>query len=281
MALTLVMLITAIKALDRSTVPLLRTWHSYRRIGVSVTVASGSPAVTALAKIHGLNAMLISSTEYRAYFKALSQHPHTGWLGFFNGDTVFDIHELNNTLSQLKAPTAIATGLRTNVRACGRLRIATISSKWIKTNCKTDTFSQWAQDYFFFTRDVLDFLLSGTNMPPSRLGGVVFDNWLSSRPVAWRAQNTSVQPVSIDASSTLNNYHLLLEEGPGLLQSHRSAASAINRDIHRPGGGYSDYLCNEPIAAMYYTSSAGIQRRCPSGSDPGALCYTASGCWWP
>lgn len=308
-AAVLLLLITAVKNLNQHSDVLFRTWKSYEDVGVVVMVGSGNPEVLNFANEKGLQTSHIVNIEYHAYFQILYQYSwrvydgKVGLLGYFNGDTAFDMQDFKITLAQVwekypflfesgtqeslrnassaGGPALMINGLRLNVLKCDEPNVAAISNDWFKKHCTVETFMQAAQDYFFFTQNVLAFLLEGTNMPNSRLGGIAFDNWLSARPLHWYKSKKRIQPFSIDASLTLPNYHLYHGDGSGIVSSHNSASSTFNRNIHRPGGGYDDYHCNEPAVTMYFTSHDKIQRRCPMNGQHGAPCYKETGCWWP
>ena len=150
-------------------------------------------------------------------------------------------------------------------------------ARWLLKCCSeshaTELFTYSAQDFFLMSRTWLrDTLL--TQFPQSRLGGVIFDNWLTELPL--RSNKTS-SVISVDVTETLLAIHM--PHGSSDKDSHGSIASAHNRDVHR-GPVLGNFICGTTITTMEYTVPSSTSPQAPaqqaaswaspSDSEPGA-----------
>ena len=266
----------------------------------TVVVSSPDASVIELARSYGLNTHLEemeNSKFYHTYFKMMRHFP-SQFVGFFNGDNLFDPDSVFQTLQILikyahttfHNSSMLVVGHRSDIQSC-TVDLSTIHgmpglfiTDWVKSHCTYKWFSDYAQDYFFFDKNFLDRLL-GQPFPLSRVGGVAFDNWLTHRPLSMN------DVYSIDASHTLTDFHLPRLANGNAYASHQSEASNHNRNVHRGDGPFADYKCGKLPLAMYVTQKDRMlaRRQYVPSTDPyleewrsaTMWCYKTTTPWWP
>lgn len=243
---------------------LFENWAELRQHGINVVVCSENPEVLDAIipfGLMGMNLLGEKAAYYKTYFESM-QHFPADMVGFFNGDNVFDGAGLASTvlairrelLSQPAPPHVLLVGQRKNAvdSTCmmagealqpglaaaahdGSARI-----NYINTACKLGHFMTQAQDYFILDRAWLGTLLP--RLPLARLGGVIFDNWLTEVPM--HVPNT----VSVDGTQAILNLHL--PHGSDIMASHGSQASAHNRQVHATPP-HDQYWCGQTTVCLY------------------------------
>lgn len=146
-------------------------------------------------------------------------------MGFVNGDIVLanpagiirTLYTAAETIdSQKPAQALLVVGRRIN-----------LFSRTLQPTRPPELFQEYAQDYFFFNEP---FLQAISPLPRSRLGGIAFDNWMTSRILQLEGQG------GVDATQSIVALHPYTK--PNARGSHNSTASIVNKFIHRKSGEY-------------------------------------------
>jgi hypothetical protein len=236
---------------------LFENWAELRQYGINVVVCSENEAVLEAIKPYGLLGITLPPEEaayYKTYFQKLKLFP-SDMVGFFNGDNVFDGAGLASTIQVIRRdilarpspPHVLLVGQRKNaanpdcIVEGGELKAGLAAAAkdgsarvaWIDSACGLSYFMPMAQDYFIMDRPWLDTLLP--RMPLSRLGGVVFDNWL-----------TEVRPAMLALT----------------------AQGAHARAQHRGGGWHADGAEPAPAARLRRHGVARVARVGAQPPDP-------------
>lgn len=122
--------------------------------------------------------------------------------------------------------------------------LETLLPKWVddveRFGIKGKLFQGNAEDYFIVSRDLFDW----DKVPAFIVGGVAFDNWITSRGVRMAL---SGEAIMVDAVKTITALHQ--NDDPNVKQSHKTDKSKFNLRLAAQHGGIGNgYTSDAPLA---------------------------------
>jgi hypothetical protein len=208
---------------------LFNNWASLQPFGIHTIVCCSNTSILRASRTLGLEAHWVNESdtrylEYATYFDAVTEHaPSASAYGFMNGDLLWNGYSLSKAIMAVANYTPfLLTGVRYNIP-----KDINLTQPWTGMLLYSSAFAANAQDYFIWSKG---FPLRWKEfLPRSRIGGVIFDNWLTALP-----RNPAFSFISaIDLSDSVYPLHLSDPDGPIAHASHSSHASTVNREIHR------------------------------------------------
>ena len=118
-------------------------------------------------------------------------------------------------------------------------------SAWCREQYR-ELLGSWGQDYFLMDNVWVRDVLLGI-MPDAWVGGVIFDNWLTTAACYMPGM------VGVDVSRVTAWVHFAGKNGGAMYASHASVASAHNRQVHDNRTLISNlYACGKVDAMRYF-----------------------------